>query len=176
VIKHIVLCVTTFIFLVVTSALSIKFNIGGLYLLGLCSGVGIGVAFSLCMAFVSLYDIEDRITINTQSFAEEWIKPKITYVNPNPTLLAALDKVTDEAVHNGRCKFCGSENFILLSDRWGVEGHYKDCRIPFARYQLEKIKSRSIEVPETEVRPVRNTVRKLNGKSSVLKILSATRT
>lgn len=124
--------------LLLATTVSLTFGAGQWFIIALSIGVGFGSAFGMAIA-VAVHSSDrrkDRQMIERLIY--EHTQPQIVRV-PDPLVVEALGRVTENAVVGGFCCYCGSEHEGLEAEPYQAAFHALSplCCIPYARRVYE---------------------------------------
>lgn len=111
-------------------------SVGGFYglIAGLCIGIGFGTAFgaSISTAVHSADRKRDRQQLDR--ILHEHLEPTIIYQD-NPLAIEAIARLTEKAVLDGFCCYCGSDDEGLDQAPFNPANHSRNpvCPVPLAR-------------------------------------------
>jgi hypothetical protein len=112
---------------------------------GLCIGIGFGTAFGIAIATSVHADDRRRDRQHLDQVLYEHLSPNIVY-EPDPLAVEAIGKLTEKAVLNGFCCYCGSDHDGLDAERFHPAYHRQNplCPVPLSR----KIYEQAIAQPD----------------------------
>jgi hypothetical protein len=114
-------------------------NVGAGLIAGLTVGIGFGTAFGIAGATAIHSDDrrKDRQQLNRLLY--EHLTPQVVY-EPDPLAIEAIGALTDKAVVEGFCCYCGSDHKGLKAAPFHPAYHGKNplCPVPLSRQIYER--------------------------------------